>query len=157
MVIPEDLAARERRGAYLEIHKKDGQVIKGYLVAVKIKQKSLLLVEKKERTALTMSIYDASVIIRKKSFVLDGLGFGAAAGAVVGGLIYKDPGPGNWMFDFGIEFNIFAGMFLGGGVGAAVGAMVGIYQKIEIQGKSEAEIEDILDRLRKKARIPDYN
>lgn len=164
VAIPGNLAAKEKRGAYLEILKKDGQIIKGYLVAVKFKQKLLLLMDKKKRTDITINIHNTSMIIRKKSYALVGLGIGIAAGAVIGALSYQDPGPGTSFgsgftvtIDFGPEFNTIIGVVIGGGVGAIVGAMAGIYEEIQIEGKSEAEIEEILEKLRKKARIPDYN
>ena len=50
-----------------------------------------------------------------------------------------------------------AAAILGGLSGAALGALAGIDKKIQIEGKSEAEIDIILEKLRKKARMPNYN
>ena len=45
---------------------------------------------------------------------------------------------------------------IGALIGGIVGAGYGIDKTIRIEGKSDLEIEKVLEKLRKKARIPDY-
>ncbi len=74
VAIPGDLAAKERRGVELRIVKKSGEVFVAKLVAVKVKQKSLLLVESFSGRDYTWNIHDVNVIfIQKKQRPL--LGF----------------------------------------------------------------------------------
>ena len=40
--------------------------------------------------------------------------------------------------------------------GAAIGALIGRDKKIKIEGKSDSEIKEILEKLRKKARVQNY-
>ncbi len=42
-------------------------------------------------------------------------------------------------------------------VGAVVGSIIGTDKTIQIEEKSDSEIQESLEYLRKKARIPDYN
>ncbi len=152
VAIPGDLAAREKRGVELRIIKTNDQIIMGYLVAVKAKQKSLLLIEKFKETDVTVNIHDIEVIIfSQRSNGLKGLAIGFGFGAFIGfTAIPPDDIITKW------EGALTGGAFLGG-IGAGIGALAGIGRKIKIEGKSEAEIEDIMEILRKKARMPDYN
>jgi hypothetical protein len=52
-------------------------------------------------------------------------------------------------------FGIFAGV-IGALTGGIVGGFLGTDKTIGIEGKSDAEIKRILEALRKKARIPDF-
>jgi hypothetical protein len=42
-------------------------------------------------------------------------------------------------------------------VGAVIGAIMGTDKTIQIEGKTDSEIQESLEYLRKKARITDYN
>ncbi|UCC41489.1 MAG: hypothetical protein JSV96_08750, partial [Candidatus Aminicenantes bacterium] len=48
------------------------------------------------------------------------------------------------------------GGLIGAGIGAGIGALVTADKKIAFYGKNEEEINEALEYLRKKARIPDY-
>jgi hypothetical protein len=50
----------------------------------------------------------------------------------------------------------FIGTSVGGLFGAYIGGSVGRDEKIQIEGMTDSEIQETLDRLRKKARIRDY-
>ena len=157
MTLSLNLYAKERRGAKLIITKKDGLLIEGELIAVKIPQQSLLLLDSKTGADVSVGIKDIDVItIVGKS--------NAETGAVVGFLV-------------GVGFNIFLGkglieehgativnlvpvIVIFCGVGVALGALVGKQIKtnktIQIEGKSDLEITKILAKLRRYARIRDY-
>ncbi len=48
-----------------------------------------------------------------------------------------------------------------GSIGAIIGGLIGVAlsidKTIQIEGRSDLEILEILEKLRKKARVPDYN
>jgi hypothetical protein len=62
--------------------------------------------------------------------------------------------------DEGEGSRVLMGALIGGCIialiGGAIGAGYGIDKTIRIEGKSDLEIEKVLQKLRKKARIPDY-
>jgi hypothetical protein len=141
--------AKGKEGADLMIQKKDGQQVRGELIAVK--KSSLLLMERNSGADVSFIIDDIRVIrIVKKSKAL----LGGAAGALIcgGGLwLY---GSTQSTFDFYEVWPILALVAAGGLViGGAVGIVVGIDKIIHIEGKSDTEIQEILEKLRKKARI----
>ncbi len=156
MMLSVNLFAKERRGAKLLITKKDGQQIEGELITVK--PNSLLLLDT-EGKDVSVGIADIKVIrIVKKSKVLLGAGLGivvGGGGGVLTSLIF------GWSVYEGGE-----GMaaVLSGGVGAAAGLLIGgvtgtllgTDKTIQIEGMTDLEIEEALDKLRKKARIRDY-
>jgi hypothetical protein len=157
-----DLAARERRGAELVIQKQDGGQMGGELIAVK--QNSLLLLDAISNTDVSVAIGDVAIIkIFKKSKALIGAVFGLLAGAGVGAISASVHG-GNQEEDPWAEF--WGGMyrtsilvlFISAGtvIGLAAGAALGKDETIEFQGKSPEEIKSILVKLRKQARIPNF-
>lgn len=164
------LYAKERRGAKLLITKKDGQQIKGELITVK--PNSLLLLDT-EGKDVSVDIEEIKVIrIVKKSKALLGIGTGllggAGSGAVIGaslwvlGLpvmaIFGEAGIESWKDDF--QDFLWNGALIGAGVwvllGAITGALLGTDKTIHFEGMTDSEISEALDKLRKKARIPDY-
>jgi hypothetical protein len=170
------LYAKERRGAELIIQRIGDQVrqvkktrlegtpwetsvitgIRGELIAVK--QNSLLLLDT-EGKDVSIDIEDIKVIrIVKKSKVLLGVGLGMVVGGGGGALISIISG---WSVYEGGEgmaavlsggVGAIAGLLIGGTIGTAVGKD----KTIRIEGKSDSEIQDVMDKLRKKARIRDY-
>jgi hypothetical protein len=102
-----------------------------------------------------------TITIVKKSKVGKGAGFGFLGGASLGvviGLASGDDPPGFMSYTagdkaafLGIAFGLI-GMILG----AAEGASAGADQKIQIEGKSDSEIKEILEDLREKARVPNF-
>ena len=153
-----NLYAKERRGAKLIVTKKDGQQVQGELITVK--PNSLLLLDA-EGKDVSVDIEDIKVIrVVKKSQVgkgvLTGTLIGAGLGVLLGGML-------------GLKFkgddrDILLAMAFFGAIGVAqgvlVGGIIGAVSKgsktIQIEGMSDLEISEALDKLRKKARIPDY-
>jgi hypothetical protein len=155
-----NLSPDQKPGVKLVIQKTDGQQVRGELIAVK--QNSLLLKESESGADVSVDIADIKTItIVKKSKVGKGAGFGFLGGASLGvviGLASGDDPPGFMSYTagdkaafLGIAFGLI-GMILG----AAEGASAGADQKIQIEGKSDSEIKEILEDLREKARVPNF-
>jgi len=159
MMLSANLYAKEKRGAWLIITKKDGQLIEGELITVK--PNSLLLLDA-EGKDVSIDIADIKVIrIVKKSKVLQGIGLGLLIGAGTGALIGFSGGddPHGFMSFTAAGKALLGGIFLGAIgllVGGTLGFASGIDNTIQIEGMSELEIKEILKKLRKKARIRDY-
>jgi hypothetical protein len=167
MMLSANLYAKERRGAKLIVQRRGDQVqtrykdtpwetsvmtgIRGELIAVK--PNSLLLLDT-EGKDVSIDIADIKVIrVVKKSKLLLGAGIGlvvfGACGALRGSASHPDDS----------AYMLWGGI-LGGGagllVGALIGAVAGTDKTIQIEGMSDLEIREALDKLRKKARIRDY-
>lgn len=166
-----NLFAKEKRGANIEIYKKK-QIIKlkmegtpwekldkepdirGELLAAR--KTSLLLLERDSYADVTVDIGDIGVIrIVKKWGAGEGFLIGSAVGAVLGG-------------SFGYAYaSSFGDQDLAGSIsltaltgGLAIGLLGGIisglsskYETFQFTGKSDLEIQEILEYLRKKARV----
>jgi hypothetical protein len=152
-----NLIAKERRGADLVITKTDGQQVKGELIAVK--PSSLLLLDSQTGADVSIEIeHIKHVTLEKKSKSIQGTGLGLAigggAGAVFGVLmydvIYIDLDKAGYAALFGA-----AGAVLGGVIGGIIGANKGKDETIQVEGKSDTEIKEILEKLRRQARILD--
>jgi hypothetical protein len=82
-----NLAAKERHGAELAVHKLDRQRIEGELIAVR--QNSLLLLSS-DGTAVSVDVKDINVIIiAKKSKALTGAIGGLLIGGATGGYFFS--------------------------------------------------------------------
>ncbi len=149
-------SSKERKhGAELIITKTDGQRIKGELITVK--PNSLLLLDT-EGKDVSVGIADIKVIrIVKKSKALLGAGIGGTAG-MLGGMITAAIFDADFYKFVNLGPVIFAtsGLAIGALVGASIGSAVGRDKTIQIEGMSNLEIEEALDKLRKKAHIRDY-
>ena len=152
------LTAKEKRGADLIIQKTDGQQVRGELIAVK--ENSLLLLERDSGADVTVDIGEVSSIrILKKSKILSGAWKGllifGGAGALLG--TYWSVTDEGFRDEYGALFApiICIGFFGGIGLllGAIVGAASGIDETIQMQYKSDSEIQESLEKLRKKARV----
>ncbi len=160
LILSGNLIAKEKRGAELIVQKKDGQRVRGELITVK--KNSLLLLDAETGADVSVDISDIKVvkIVHKGNFgtgVGLGLLIGGGGGALVG-LISGDDPPGLMSLSagekaamLGIGFGVI-GLFIGGIAGAAAGAD----EKIQIEGNTPHLRELALEKLRKKARIPDY-
>jgi len=156
-----NLYAKERRGAKLQITKKNGIQTAGELITVK--PNSLLLLNTEGRD-VSVDITDIKVIrVVKKSQVEKSALYGCLIGAGLGfmtGLISGDDPPGTWFVPMTAgQKAAIGGVALGalgllGGV--LFGAATGKDKTIQIEGKSDLEIQKTMDNLRKKARIRDY-
>jgi len=155
MMLSANLYAKEKRGATLIITKTDGQRIKGELITVK--PSSLLLLDT-EGKDVSVGIADIKVIrVVKKSKALLGAGGGLFTAGVVGALA----GLGSQrpfiervaygVITYGVYLAIPAVI-----IGAIIGGIAGTDKTIQIEGMSDSEIQETMDKLRKKARIRDY-
>ena len=165
-----NLYAKERRGAELIITKKDGQQIEGELIAVKPNSLLLLNTEGKD---VAVGIADIRVIrIVKKSKALLGVGTGLLGGAVGGAFIgaciwvlclpvmaiFGEAGMKSWMDDFPnfLRDGVLIGISIGVLLGAFIGGSAGIDKTIQIEGTTDSEIQEAMDKLSKKARVRNY-
>ena len=152
--------AKERRGAELLIQKVDGQQIKGELITVK---ENTLLLLSPIGSDLSVCIDDVIYIkIVKKSKFMSGAIRGLPIGLGVGLVMGVMGGVSLWgESDTSDHTEIFFGSLLGGGIyGFLVGGGIGALSKdktFQIKGKSDSEIKEILEKLRTKARISNYN
>ncbi len=145
-----NLMAIERHGAELAIHKLDRQRFEGELIAVR--QNSLLLLCS-DGTDVSVDIKDANVIIiAKKSKALWGAIGGFLIGSAVGGYVAsrQEDSIGR---AFSALFGIPVYGILGSIVGLGIGATFGTDEAIKIEGKSDTEIKEILEKLRRQARV----
>ena len=139
----------KKKGANLIIQKKAGQSVRGELIAVK--QNSLLLKDRDSGADVTVDIEDVSVIriVRKTKY---GIGYimGMVAGiAVVSAINIESIG---WI-DFRPAMFGIAGALVGGIIGSVISVILGKDVTIQFSGKSDSEIQEILEKLRKKARV----
>lgn len=144
----------KKKGAELEIRKKDGQQVKGELIAVK--NTSLLLLE--SGVDVSVDIKDIkNITILKKSKAFLGISLGLLLGAGIGSLYATSTDT------YDSDLRPLAFIVYGGG-GAALGVLAGGFlgasagkdKTIEIEEKSDFEIKEALEKLRKKARIPKF-
>jgi hypothetical protein len=162
-----NLMAKEKRGADILIQKKDGQQVRGELIAVK--KDSLLLKETASGVDVSVDVNDMRTItILKKSKTLKNGAIGLLIGGVVGvaaGYFYdysRTYTMSSWLSTLerkGYEYLIipgFIGAAIGALVGVATGASAGKDNTIQVEGKSDSEIKEIMEELRKKARIPNF-
>ncbi len=155
LVYPLSSAAKERRGAELIIHKLDGRFIRGELIAVR--ENSLLLMESRNSADETVDIDKINMITVVKKLKI---GYVAVAGFMAGGALSayavgsKDYGKGK------TESMIIIGVLGGitfGTIAALVSGALASNETFTLEGMSDSEISQVLDRLRSKARVRDYN
>lgn len=149
----------KKPGIMIRIHKKDNQKMRGELIAVK--KESLLLLDYKSGTDINIDIGDINIIgIEKKSKLWKGAGYGFLIGGVIGlalggsesksgDSLTLSPGPSVGFYI------IFIGVF-GALIGGVAGSNIRDVEEIQVKGKSKEEIQSMLENLRKKARVPDY-
>ena len=123
---------------------------------ITVKENSLLLLNS-EGADISVDMKDIRVIkIVKKSNLLVGAGVGFLIVGVPGAL-YLTAYPGTdsqrWLYALGgASLGLYSAI-----IGGIIGAIAGKDKTIQIERKSDSEIKRILENLRKKARIPDYN
>ena len=160
VILSSNLYAKERRGATLIITKTDDLQIQGELITVK--PNSLLLLNTEGRD-VSIGIGDIRVIrIVKKSRFVQSLGIGLLIGAGTGAILGLAEGESVDFFGGTItagENALIGGALLGLNgliLGGIAGASEGRDKTIQIEGMTDLEIGEALDKLRKKARIRDY-
>jgi hypothetical protein len=148
-----NLIAKERRGAELVVQKKDGQIVRGELIAVK--ENSLLMLV--SGVDLSVDIKDIKIIrIVKKS----GLLLGAGIGLLIGGGIVAI-GRNAWEKSSGWDIRGYLMLVTSIPVmttliGAMIGGSKGKDEKIRIEGMPQETVNFQIEKLRSEARIPDY-
>ena len=161
---------RKKHGANLIIQKINGQQVSGELITVKPSSLLLLNTEGKD---VSVDIEEIKVItFVKKSKASTGIGIGLVIGGASG--VYfgsknrdtKDLGILNILYIFyflwpPLWFKYEVGsIVLGGSIGAVVGGFIGAAigkdKTIQIEGMTDLEIREALDKLHKKARIRNY-
>ncbi len=148
-VLSVNIAAREKKGAKLKVEKDDGQEVTGELISVE--KDSLLLLTSDINADISERVLMKevkSITIVKKSRGFQVSIYGVLAGVLYGSINrpayrYEDKSQSFWM----------SGV-IGGVAGFALGMVIGINKTIQIQGKSETEIQDITEKLNQKARVP---
>ncbi|UCG68221.1 MAG: hypothetical protein JSV09_10385 [Thermoplasmata archaeon] len=148
---------KKKHGANLIIQKINGQQPGGELIVVK--QNSLLLLNT-EGKDVSVGIDEIKVItVVKKSKVLKGVGtgllVGAGSGVAIGLIIGMFSLPEDSPSDF-LRNAALIGTSVGVFLGATIGAAAGTDEIFQIEGMTDAEIQETLNKLRKKARIRDY-
>jgi len=142
------------------ITKIDSQQIAGELVAVK--PSSLLLLDPKTGADVSIEIGDiAVIIIMKKSKAWTGEAFGFAVGALAGisigaliGSISEEDGGG---LSFGSFISVVAVFGAISAIpGVIIGAILGTDKTIQVKGKSPEQIKAVLEKLRSRARITNF-
>jgi len=158
VLLSPDLAAKDRRGAKLEVTCRDGRRLIGELVAVK--SDSLLLAQ--EYSGLDTSIAIANVrrvrIVKKSK-----AGKWGTTGAVIGfcggalrGYGQRDPYRDDEMWPLAsIYYGMLYGLggLLAGGIG---GALMPRGDTLTFEGSSQAEVDLMLGKLRRLALVTDF-
>jgi len=160
MMLSVNLHAKERRGAKLQIIKTDGKQIEGELITVKPNSLLLLNTEGKD---VSVSVEEILIIRHaRKSKFLKGIGIGILIGAGAGAILgFAEGETSGW-----IGGTITAGEnalmgaivlgFIGLLIGGIAGGVTGKWKTIQIEGMTDSEIQETLNKLRKKARVRDY-
>jgi len=161
----------KKKGAELIVQKIVGQQVRGELITVK--ENSLLLLDSESGADVSVDIREIKLIeIVKKSKSLAWGGIGLVSGAVIGALIgyLQGDDPSGMTTGFGPpmpfpclftadEKAFYSGIgwgVIGGALGGIGGAIAGADKTIQIEGKSETEIRKALNKLRKKARVRNF-
>jgi hypothetical protein len=161
---------RKKHGANLIIKKINGQQVSGELITVKPSSLLLLDTEGKDVSVDIEEIKVITVVKKSKALLgvgtglLGGAGSGAAIGACIWVLglpvmaIFGEAGIESWKDDF--QDFLWSGALIGIGVwvlfGAIIGGRAGKDKTIQIEGMTDLEIQEAMDKLGKKARIRDY-
>jgi hypothetical protein len=162
----EEMLAVEKQGIQIYVHFKNGFSIKGELICVK--QDGLLVLDPTTGGGRSIAMSEVKAVdIARKSQVGLGMLLGTLSAVVIGSVIegpFYDKRTSGW-FGGGSRV-ITAGeqwrdailpYGLGGfGVGALIGVACGIDKRFKIDGLSEGEVREVLEKLQKKARVPDY-
>jgi hypothetical protein len=151
-----NLYAKERKGAELIIHKKDRVAVHGELIAMK--KDSLLLKEADSGTDNSMffaEIREIKIVRKTKAGTGALIGSLALGGLTAIGFLTSDD---LWLpaVPGGVAGYIILIGGLGGLIGAGLGAISGADYTYRIEGKTDSELEEIWDKLKKKARVPDF-
>jgi len=157
MMLSANLYAKERRGAKLLITKKDGQQISGELITVKPNSLLLLDTEGKDVSVDIADIEVITIVKKSKLWTGAGLGFLICGGgtALYHEIFFKENHETSNKHVYTAIYGFIAGA-VGLLFGGITGKLVGTDEIIHFEGMSDSEINEVLEKLRKKARIRDY-
>lgn len=153
-----NLAAKERRGAKLEILKNDNNPLIGELIAVK--KSSLLLLESSSGADISVNISDINrikLVGNSKTLWHAGQGFlvvgsvSAIIGAISSSSDFSRLTPARGALVGGVIGGL-AGLLLG----TIIGSEEGADKTVQIAGKPDDEVSRALRDLRSRARIHDF-
>ena len=157
-LITNSYSKEKKHGAQLLIQKKDGQIIKAELLAVK--DNKLILMDSVSLSGITIDITATkSIRIMKKSKIFQGIGYGLLTGGGSGaliGLLSGNDSPGLFSMTAG-QKALLLGLglgILGAPIGGIWGAVAGIDESVVLEGKSPKEMKPILKKLNSKSRFP---
>lgn len=156
MAFSGNLTAQERKGVMIRVETDDGQTISGELISVK--RDSLLLLDSESNADLSLNIAVVKTIkVFNKARMLELGVLGGLVGAGIQGLQGTEVVDSSAHWEENPVKQSKIGFFeyaaIAGGVGVLLGAVVGIDKTIQIQGRSDAEIQEALKKLSKKARF----
>jgi len=154
LVLSADLTAAIRKGVKLVIQTTGGQEVVGELVTVK--SESLLILNQETEEDTTINLSDIDVITVDNKSLMFELGMGGfllvgAARLSLHSALEKDKKDDESMSHQVQSVWLFG--VIGGGVGLLAGALAGMNKTIQIQGESEADIQNAMEKLSKKARV----
>ena len=157
VMLSANLYAKEKRGAKLIITKTDGFQTEGELITVKPNSLLLLSITGRDMSDGIADIKVIRVVKKSKVWTGAGLGFLICGGgiAMYNELFFKEDGEQDLKHIFTALLGLIGGA-AGLLIGAVAGAAAGTDKTIQIEGRSDVEIRETLEKLRKKARIPDY-
>jgi len=154
------LGKTKGHGVELHLFMKDGHEQAGELIGVK--ENCLILCQSGIDFSVDIKELKMIKVLKKAHAVqgaIMGLVIGAVAGGVGGAVYLSGGGDDEWANFHRIILTIIASA-AGGGIGflagGIVGALQGIDETIKVEGRPEAEIDQILSKLRRRARIPEY-
>ncbi len=154
LAFPLGLIAQEKKGANLVIEKLDGEQIRGELITVR-ESSLLLLSESGVDVSVDITAVEA-ITIEKESKALLGAGLAFVIGTTCFAFTSVASVEGEYSFfevlPAAMIINIPSAI-----IGAIIGKSIGRDKTFQIEGKTDSEIQESLEYLRKKARIPDYN
>jgi len=144
--------AKERKGAQLVIELKDGERAAGELISVR--NRSLLLLDAQGKDGA----YDVAQITKIRVVRKSKAKTGAIIGFLAGGLVFGVMGSAAAEQDNANRVSGFLilggiGGAISGGIGLGLGAALGHDIIIDFSGRSDAEIEHSLKKLRRYARV----
>jgi hypothetical protein len=157
VAVPEDLAAKERHGADTTITMINGRVVKGELIAVKMDSKVLLISSWGIDESIGISEI-RSIRIVKNSKALNGTILGSLLGGGMGlivGFIVMEEYPGARENEV-LPPLVLVGALAGGVVGLLIGSPKKEGEIFSFEGRPPEGIRMILEKLRSKAKVPDF-
>ncbi len=154
-----NLAAKERRGADTIVATTNAREVRGELIAVR--KDSLVLLTSNANIDEPISVSKIrSIKIAKKSNALNGAIVGLLVGGGVGALLGSEIGKyRGGLLDVSTAATIGGGLLgglVGGGGGLLIGSHIKEWETYDMEGKSPESIQATMDRLRPKARVPDF-